>query len=93
VDGRLEELLGEATPAMVLTCGPEAMMEAVGDVARAAGVPCRASLETVMGCGYAVCNGCAVAVDDGSQADGYTYELACREGTLFDEGRLHWNLL
>ncbi len=78
---------------MVLTCGPEAMMEAVGKVCRAADVPCRASLETYMGCGYAVCNGCAVAVGDPSKPEGYTYELACREGTVFDEERLWWKLL
>lgn len=93
VDAALREALAATPTAMVLTCGPEAMMEAVGRVCREAGVPARASLETYMGCGYAVCNGCAVAVDDAGQADGYTYELACREGTVFDEERLHWNLL
>ena len=93
VDAALRGVLAENPAAMVLTCGPEAMMEAVGAVCREAGVPARASLETYMGCGYAVCNGCAVAVDDAAQPDGYTYELACREGTVFDEERLHWNLL
>jgi dihydroorotate dehydrogenase electron transfer subunit len=91
VDARLAEVLAERTCGMVLTCGPEAMMEAVGKVCRQAGVPSRASLETVMGCGYAVCNGCAVAVSDGSKPGGYTYELACREGTVFDETRLLWH--
>ncbi|MGQ0551599.1 MAG: iron-sulfur cluster-binding protein [Planctomycetota bacterium] len=82
----------EARPAaLVFSCGPERMMEAVGQTCRERGVPSRASLETVMGCGYAVCNGCAVAVNDAGQPDGYTYELACREGTIFDEGRLQWH--
>ncbi len=93
VDARLKSLLADGSHAGVLTCGPDPMMEAVGAVARAAGVPCRASLESVMGCGYAVCNGCAVGVSDAADPDGYTYELACREGTIFDEARLHWNLL
>jgi dihydroorotate dehydrogenase electron transfer subunit len=93
VDARLETVLGTGHVAGVLTCGPDAMMEAVGVVAHDAGVPCGASLESVMGCGYAVCNGCAVGVGDPSDPDGYTYELACREGTLFDEARLFWNLL
>jgi dihydroorotate dehydrogenase electron transfer subunit len=91
VDARLREVLAGQPCGMVLTCGPEAMMEAVGSVCRELGVPARASLETVMGCGYAVCNGCAVAVSDGRQPDGYTYELACREGTVFDETRLLWH--
>lgn len=93
VDGRLAALLDERPPGIVLTCGPDPMMEAVGRLCRARGLPCRASMETVMGCGYAVCNGCAVAVDDALEADGYTYHLACREGTVFDEARLHWTLL
>lgn len=98
VDARLDALLAERAragraPGVVLTCGPERMMEAVGGVARRHGVPARASLETVMGCGYAVCNGCAVAVKDPSQPDGYTWELACREGTVFDESRLQWHPL
>lgn len=91
VDARLGQLLDEHPAAVVLSCGPDAMMEAVGRVCRDRGVPSRASLETVMGCGYAVCNGCAVAVGDPGQSDGYTYELACREGTIFDESRLHWH--
>jgi len=96
LDARLDALLAERAragrpPALVLTCGPERMMEAVGAVAKRHTVPARASLETVMGCGYAVCNGCAVRVQDARQPDGYTYELACREGTVFDEARLLWH--
>ena len=96
LDARLDALLAERTragrpPALVLTCGPERMMEAIGAVAGRHGVAARASLETVMGCGYAVCNGCAVRVRDARQPDGYTYELACREGTVFDETRLLWH--
>lgn len=91
VDARLSSLLATRPASMVLTCGPEPMMEAVGHVCAQAQVPARASLETVMGCGYAVCNGCAVAVADGSQPDGYTYNLACREGTVFDTTRLRWH--
>ena len=93
VDGRLAQLIEAKRPSLVLSCGPEPMMEAVGAVSQAAGVAAIASLETVMGCGYAVCNGCAVALDSDSEADGFTYELACREGTLFNTNRLHWNRL
>ncbi len=93
VDARLTALVDQAAPAAILTCGPEAMMEAVQRVGRSASIPVKASLETYMGCGYAVCNGCAVAVEKDGTPDGYTYELACREGTVFDGARLHWNLL
>lgn len=93
VDALLAERLAAEGAALVLTCGPDPMMEAVGAVCAAAGVPARASLETVMGCGYAVCNGCAVGVGDERDPEGHAYELACREGTLFDTDRLRWELL
>jgi dihydroorotate dehydrogenase electron transfer subunit len=93
VDAALAERLEQSPCALVLTCGPDPMMEAVGSVGESAGVPTRASLETVMGCGYAVCNGCAVGVDDASDPQGHTYQLACREGTLFDTDQLQWALL
>lgn len=93
VDGVLASRLADSPAGLVLTCGPDPMMEAVARVAADAGVPARASLETVMGCGYAVCNGCAVAVACESEPDGHTYELACREGTIFDTERLQWELM
>jgi len=34
-----------------------------------------------------------VRVQDPRQPDGYTFELACREGTVFDEARLLWHPL
>ncbi|RKY18334.1 MAG: hypothetical protein DRQ55_13660 [Planctomycetota bacterium] len=92
VDAVAAERLQSSPCAAMFACGPEPMMEAVGQVGQAAGVPTRASLETVMGCGFAVCNGCAVAVDEAGP-EGQSYELACREGTLFDTERLQWNLL
>lgn len=92
VDGVLADELATGRFGLVLTCGPEPMMEAVGAVAAAAGVCAQASLETVMGCGIAVCNGCAVAVEDDADGSGLGYELACREGTIFDTDRLLWSL-
>jgi dihydroorotate dehydrogenase electron transfer subunit len=60
------------------------MMAAVAELAATAEVPCEASLETPMGCGYGVCLGCPVEKTGG----GYLY--ACTEGPCVDARRIAW---
>jgi dihydroorotate dehydrogenase electron transfer subunit len=82
----LERALADAgaARAMVYACGPERMMARVAALCRDAGVPCEVSLETVMGCGYGVCLGCAVPKASG----GYLY--ACSEGACVDAATVAW---
>ncbi|MBI2445206.1 dihydroorotate dehydrogenase electron transfer subunit [Candidatus Micrarchaeota archaeon] len=42
----------------VYTCGPELMMQAVGKLSEAHGVPCQVSVERYMKCGFGVCGQC-----------------------------------
>lgn len=42
----------------VYTCGPELMMQAVGRLSEAHGVPCQVSVERYMKCGFGVCGQC-----------------------------------
>ncbi len=76
-------------PAMVLTCGPMPMMAAVARLCAAAQLPCFASLERVMGCGYGVCNGCVVEVQAAGDA-GFRYAKTCVEGTVMDASQIQW---
>lgn len=69
----------------VFTCGPDRMMAAVAEMCAAHSIPCEASLETPMACGYGVCLGCPVPVTDG----GYLY--ACTQGPCVDARRVDWN--
>src|SRR6185295_17261099 len=81
----LEEVLGKAgRAAKIYTCGPDRMMAAVAGIAAALGVPCEASLETPMACGYGVCLGCPVKRASG----GYLY--ACVEGPCVDARAVAW---
>ncbi|MFA7331501.1 MAG: dihydroorotate dehydrogenase electron transfer subunit [Candidatus Delongbacteria bacterium] len=81
--GRVTDLLADwlaeapERPRRIYCCGPEPMMEAVARHARAAGVPCLLSLETLMGCGIGICVGCAVPVSTGG------FQLACQAGPVF----------
>jgi len=86
VTALLEPALAEmAGPAKVYTCGPDRMMAAVAAICEKLGVPCEASLETPMACGYGVCLGCPVR----KSAGGYLY--ACTEGPCVDARAIAWN--
>ncbi len=92
--GRVDRLLhatldGIAGPVRVFTCGPDPMMAAVTRVAATRGVPCLVSLETLMACGFGVCNACAVPLADG---DGRLarYARACIDGPVIDGRAVLW---
>jgi dihydroorotate dehydrogenase electron transfer subunit len=78
----LERLL--ATDMEVYTCGPDRMMARVAEICAARDVPCEASLETPMACGYGVCLGCPVATVEGR------YIYACVQGPCLDARRIDW---
>lgn len=89
----LEAELEAGGPVQVYTCGPHGMMAAVAAVCDKADVPCQASLEEYMACGYGVCVGCVVEVrpEDGQQAPPYyKYSRVCVEGPVFDAHRVVW---
>lgn len=76
----------------ILTCGPNPMMRAVVELARAhvAGradphaLQCLVSVEGEMACGIGACLGCAVPLTDGTKPFGY----ACTDGPVFDSARI-----
>lgn len=81
----LERAIEEhARKVKVYTCGPDRMMAAVAKIAAQLGIPCEASLETPMGCGYGVCLGCPVEKTSG----GYMY--ACVEGPCINAETIAW---
>jgi NAD(P)H-flavin reductase len=56
----------DAESAVVYSCGPPAMLEAVRALCEQRGVACELALESPMACGYGACFGCAVLSPDGS---------------------------
>ena len=77
----------------VYCCGPTPMMAAVSELCQELEVACVASLESVMACGYGVCNGCVCAVKDTGSPAGHRYIKTCVEGTSFDASSLIWDEL
>jgi dihydroorotate dehydrogenase electron transfer subunit len=75
----------ERLPAHVrlLACGPDRMLESVEDLARARGLACWLSLETVMGCGVGICNGCPVPTRPEGPLGAWPNAKCCVEGPVF----------
>jgi dihydroorotate dehydrogenase electron transfer subunit len=55
----------DADSAVVYSCGPPAMLEAVRSLCASRGVACELALESPMACGYGACFGCAVPKPEG----------------------------
>jgi len=66
----------DAASAVVYSCGPPAMLEAVRALCADRDVACELALEAPMACGYGACFGCAVPKPDG------TYMRLCVDGPV-----------
>ena len=66
----------DAATAVVYSCGPPAMLEAVRALCAARDVACELALESPMACGFGACFGCAVPRPDGA------YMRLCVDGPV-----------
>jgi dihydroorotate dehydrogenase electron transfer subunit len=62
---------------MVYACGPEIMMYKVFELCETHGIPCQASLERYMRCGFGVCGACVCGK-----------QVVCKDGPVFHSGTL-----
>jgi dihydroorotate dehydrogenase electron transfer subunit len=76
----MQALFEKKPPDMIYACGPTAMLRCVIDAAKAHGIACQISIETMMACGMGACLGCAVE----SKAESDAYLHACLNGPVFD---------
>lgn len=76
-EGRLPEAV------RLFACGPEPMLRAVERFARARGLAAWLSLETHMGCGVGICNGCPVPTRPEGPLGAWPNAKCCVEGPVF----------
>jgi NAD(P)H-flavin reductase len=72
----------DATSAVVYSCGPPAMLEAVRTLCAERGVACELALESPMACGFGACFGCAVPKPEGG------YIRLCVDGPVVQGDRV-----
>jgi dihydroorotate dehydrogenase electron transfer subunit len=73
----------------ILTCGPHAMMARVTTIAAELEIPCFASLENHMACGFGACVGCVVEYREAERED-LRYRKVCTEGPVVDAHAIVW---
>jgi len=66
----------DAQSAVVYSCGPPAMLEAVRSLCAERAVPCELAMESPMACGFGACFGCVVPKPDGG------YMRLCVDGPV-----------
>ncbi len=79
-----------ADDVVVYTCGPQRMIQFVAAFCEARGIECYACLERAMACGTGLCQSCVVAVQDGTDAEGWSYRLCCTDGPVFRANDVVW---
>ena len=72
----------DAGSAVVYSCGPPAMLEAVRVLCAEHAVPCELALEAPMACGFGACFGCAVPKPEGG------YLRLCVDGPVLSGGAI-----
>jgi len=75
---------------VVYSCGPEAMMRAVGEYCVARGIECQLAMERHMACGMGTCQGCVVKIRSENESR-WSYRLCCTDGPVFDARELYWD--
>ena len=85
--------LGQHNPAaedvIIYSCGPEAMLARVAQIAQQRNIDCQVSTERLMACGIGLCQGCAVECKvDGSEKT--VYKMCCKDGPVFDSREVVW---
>ncbi|MBA7609524.1 MAG: dihydroorotate dehydrogenase electron transfer subunit [Calditrichaeota bacterium] len=88
VDGLLKVLdqfnTGQIT---IFGCGPPPMLSALKDFVLERGLPCQLATETLMACGFGICQGCSVELktDEDYSRPSYRgrFKLACVDGPVF----------
>ncbi len=67
----------------IYSCGPDAMMKAVGRIAKQNEIDCEVSLENMMACGFGACLCCITETVEGNKR-------VCKEGPVFNVNYLKW---
>ena len=71
----------------IFSCGPSQMMEGVRQYALQYKIPCDLALETIMACGFGICQGCTIEkIPSAKNEHSYRnrFALACMDGSIFN---------
>ena len=79
----MQENRPEPRNIIIYSCGPEAMLAKVAEIAGGKTIDCQVSMERRMACGFGVCQSCAVECKVAGSNE-TIYKLCCEDGPVFD---------
>ena len=75
----------------IYSCGPNAMLKAVGDLADNYGIDAEISVDEHMCCGVGACFTCVCKEKTDTNADGWRYSRTCNEGPVYRASKIFWD--
>jgi len=79
---------GKSCKPVIYSCGPDAMLRAVGEFAVSNGIKCYLSLDKHMGCGIGACLACVQKVYD--ENGNIVQKRVCKDGPIFSAKSIVW---
>ena len=80
VTDTIDEILADNAIDLIITCGPEAMMKKVFEIAESRNIEIQASLERKMKCGIGLCGSCCIGEENNISV--------CKDGPIFKSYQL-----
>ncbi len=87
----LEKLCENEKTPEVIACGPESMLKAVQSYVTMNNIPAQLAVESYMGCGVGICQGCVILRQNNSKKEhSYheRYSLVCMDGPVYNAGEI-----
>lgn len=81
-----QKIISKPAKLLVITCGPNRMMQKVSEICQQYNTECLVILEKVMACGIGVCLGCSIKTTKGMKR-------VCHDGPIFKAEEVIWNEL
>jgi dihydroorotate dehydrogenase electron transfer subunit len=75
----------------IYSCGPNAMLKAVGDLAAGYEIDAEISVDEHMCCGVGACFTCVCKEKTDKNADGWRYSRTCNEGPVYRASKIFWD--
>ena len=76
---------------IIYSCGPEAMLKQISEIAEKRNIDCQISMERMMACGIGLCQSCAVECKTNG-ANETIYKLCCKDGPVFESREVVFGL-
>ena len=84
---KVKQIIKEKKKPYIFACGPEPMLVAIRDYSLKNNIPTQLSVESYMGCGVGLCQGCVISknrTDKKENSYHEQYSLVCIDGPVYE---------